>query len=118
MKPVEVIRYYSQASMGSFPDAVENLEECQARHPDREYTILQNTRGFYPKFQVVQVKRERFDVLEEGTDFKFPPKPERRDYPAVTDHYYEDLVEWKKELELKRFGGRDWRRVFKTKLNP
>lgn len=85
-----VIKYYSVCS-GSLEWCLRRLGEMEEKHPDRDYVILKNMRGYYSdKFSLVQRDELSVSLPTEAELQLPPPVPKPALVPPLTDQRTKD----------------------------
>jgi hypothetical protein len=101
MRSVEVTRYYSIGKDYGLEEALKRLDQLQERHPDREYQLWYNTRAFYKRVTVVQVRRVTVQVPEEGRDYTLLPEPVQKPGQSYGD-WTRELKDWRDDCARRK----------------
>jgi hypothetical protein len=91
VKTIEVIKYYGLGKDYDLSSAQEALEARQKKHPERNYALMRNMRGYYDRYQVVQLETVSVD-WPEPADVGLPERPTHSPapgQPSYGDFHYE-----------------------------
>lgn len=115
MTEVTVLKYSSNGKYNNITTAQEKVNSLKEKHPDREYTILYNTRtqSSYHRFIVVQVREVVLDWPDEDK-LDLPPVPPQ---PPWSYRHSSNPAE-KQQYEDYEFARTRWKRARDKIMGP
>ena len=115
MTKVTVLKYSSNGKYSDIKTAQEKVNSLKEKHPDREYTILYNTRtqSSYNRFSVAQVREVVLDWPDEDK-LDLPPVPPQ---PPWSFRYSSNAAE-KQQYEDYEFAKARWKRERDKIMGP